>query len=121
MAKELESSVEVIGCSIVREASGLASSSRNYRLSDQQKEEAVVLSVSLRIAKELASVYSPFIVKELIIDIIDKSNLELEYFDIVHPETLEPIVNWVPGSQACLAAFCGEVRLIDNMQLTQPL
>ncbi|HIP31590.1 MAG TPA: pantoate--beta-alanine ligase, partial [Crocinitomicaceae bacterium] len=57
--------------------------------------------------------------KEIINEIIARSSLELEYFEIVDPITLLSISEWRPGSQACLAAYCGEVRLIDNMQLTR--
>ena len=48
---------------------------------------------------------------------IEGSSLKLEYFEIVHPDTLEPILEWVPGANACIAAYCGETRLIDNMQI----
>ena len=119
MVKELQFPIEIVGCEIFREDSGLASSSRNKRLSEKEKKDAVVLSASLKVARELSAVFSPVQVKRIIEDVISQSNLELEYFDIVHPATLQSIIDWVPGSRACLAAYCGEVRLIDNMQLTE--
>ncbi len=118
MTKELKLPLEIIGCEIIREESGLASSSRNARLSEKEKDEAVILSTALRVAKELATVFPPIKVKEIIFGIIRRSSLELEYFEIVDPITLLSISEWAPGSQACIAAYCGEVRLIDNMQLT---
>ena len=119
MTNELNLPLEIIPCEIIRETSGLASSSRNARLSEEQKNNAIVLSTSLRVAKELVTVLSPLKVKEFVREIVKHSSLELEYIDIVNPDTLQSIVEWVPGAQACLAAFCGEVRLIDNMQLTK--
>jgi len=119
MTKELQLPIEIVGCEIVREESGLASSSRNARLSEKEKADAVILSTSLRVAKELSTVFPPIKVKEIINEIIARSSLELEYFEIVDPITLLSISEWRPGSQACLAAYCGEVRLIDNMQLTR--
>jgi len=119
MTEKLQLPLEIIGCDIIREESGLASSSRNARLSEKEKADAVILSTSLRVAKELAKVFPPIKVKEIIDEIIARSSLELEYFEIVDPTTLLSISEWMPGSQACLAAYCGEVRLIDNMQLTE--
>ncbi|MBL1279755.1 MAG: pantoate--beta-alanine ligase [Fluviicola sp.] len=119
MVNQFSLPVEIVPCEIIREESGLASSSRNARLSEKDKEEAVVLSTSLRIAKELSGVFPPIKVKEIINEIIGRSSLELEYFEIVHPKTLLSISEWMPGSQACIAAYCGDVRLIDNMQLTE--
>lgn len=110
--------VEIIPCEIFRELSGLASSSRNERLSEQDKIDAIVISKALKIGAELASIFSPKDVKEIIKSIIKKTKLELEYIEIVNPKTLLSIDEWVPGSQACIAAYCGEVRLIDNWQMT---
>lgn len=117
MVKSLEIKVKIIPCEIFREDSGLASSSRNERLSEQDKKDAIVISKALRIGAELATIFKPLQVKQIISNIIRLSALELEYVEIVDPKTLLSIEEWVPGSQACLAAFCGEVRLIDNWQM----
>ncbi|HIP33094.1 MAG TPA: pantoate--beta-alanine ligase, partial [Crocinitomicaceae bacterium] len=79
MTKELQLPIEIVGCEIVREESGLASSSRNARLSEKEKADAVILSTSLRVAKELSTVFPPIKVKEIINEIIARSSLELEY------------------------------------------
>ncbi len=118
MVKELGLPVEIIPCKIIREESGLASSSRNARLSEKDKETAVLISKSLLIAKELSCCFSPFQVKELIRDLYQLSSIDLEYFDIVDPATLKSLTKWIPGAHACVASFCNEVRLIDNLQLT---
>ena len=118
MVDKLQLNVEIVPCEIIRETSGLASSSRNSRLSEQDKEDAIVLSKALKVGADLATIFSPNEVKEVVSKIIGMSNLKLEYFEIVDPKTLLSIEEWVPGTQACLAAFCGEVRLIDNWQMT---
>ena len=119
LVKDLDLPVEVVGCTIIREESGLASSSRNARLSDEDKNTSILISKSLRVAKELSCCFSPFQVKELIRELYQLSKLDLEYFDIVDPQTLISLTKWVPGSQACVAVYCNDVRLIDNMQLTE--
>ncbi len=119
MVQALDLPVKIIPCEIVREESGLASSSRNARLSEKEKETAVLISKSLVIAQELACCFSPFQVKELIRDLFKLSKLELEYFEIVDPSTLKSITEWMPGARACVAVYCNDVRLIDNMQLTE--
>jgi len=118
MVKELDLDIEIVPCEIVREESGLASSSRNSLLSEKDKETSIIISKSLIIAKELSCCFSPFQVKELIRDLFKLSKIDLEYFDIVDPSSLNSLTEWVPGAHACVAAFCNEVRLIDNMQLT---
>ncbi len=119
MVKSLSLPIEIIGCEIVREASGLASSSRNVRLSEREKEQAIILFDALTIAKQLSAKYNPVDVQRQVESIFLSSKLKLEYFEIVDPETLLPLKKWVPGANACIAAYCGEVRLIDNMQLIE--
>ncbi len=110
--------VEIIACPTLRELSGLAMSSRNTRLSLSQKEDALIIYKSLILAKELATTNSPNSVKNKIRDFFQKGNLVLEYFEIVNPVTLESLEgDWVSGATACIVAYCGEVRLIDNMEL----
>lgn len=117
MVRELNLPIEIVPCAIIRELSGLASSSRNVRLSPREKEEALVLYHSLQRASKLMLKLNPDEVTDLVKKVVDSSPLELEYFEIVHPDTLQPINRWVPGANACIAAYCGAVRLIDNMQL----
>ncbi len=110
--------VEIIACPTLRELSGLAMSSRNTRLSLSQKEDALIIYKSLILAKELATTNSPNSVKNKIRDFFQKGNLVLEYFELVNPVTLESLEgDWVSGATACIVAYCGEVRLIDNMEL----
>ena len=118
MTKKLNLPVEIVACPTLREDSGLAMSSRNMRLSELGKKDALHIYRSLSLAKELASNFSPFEVKEKVINYFKEGKLELEYLEIVNPTTLESLnTEWVDGSTACIVAYCGDVRLIDNLKL----
>lgn len=118
MVKKLDLSVEIVPCSTLRESSGLAMSSRNVRLSADGLIKAVTIYNALISAKELSNSFSPSVVCAKITEYFEKSSLELEYFTIVNPQTLEVLTDqWVSGATACIAAFCEDVRLIDNMCL----
>lgn len=119
MTKAFSLPVEIMACPTLRETSGLAMSSRNQRLSENEKEEALIIHKTLLKAKELSSTFTPREVIEKSISFFEKGNLKLEYFEIVNPLTLESLdENWTEGSTACIVAYCGDVRLIDNLQLT---
>jgi pantoate--beta-alanine ligase len=118
MKKQLKLPVEIITVETKRNPSGLAMSSRNFRLTKQDQDKAVVISQVLNKGKSWANTYSPSVTREKMIEYFKNSALELEYLQIVHPDTLNDLNQyWVPGATACIAAFCGEVRLIDNMEL----
>lgn len=118
MTNALKLPIEIIACPTLREDSGLAMSSRNMRLSEVQKKDSLIIFNSLCFAKDIASNLSPESVKLKVIDFFKKGGLTLEYFEIVNPITLESLTSeWVPNATACIVAFCGEVRLIDNMNL----
>lgn len=119
MVKETGQDVNIVPCDIVREPSGLASSSRNYRLSEQDQEDAVIIYRTLSLAKLYVPYLTPKEVEQRAKEYFTLSNLELEYFSIVNPVTLEEIDEWCPGAHACMAAYCGEVRLIDNLQMVE--
>lgn len=120
MTNYLQLPIEIVACPTLREDSGLAMSSRNMRLSENEKEDALIIYKSLSLAKELALNYSPIEVKSKIIDFFKKGKLILEYFEIVNPITLESLeTDWISGSTACIVAYCGDVRLIDNMKLIE--
>lgn len=118
MVRQLGFAVEIIPCPTLREPSGLAMSSRNMRLSADQKEEALHIYRTLTRAAAEAHNHTPSEVKASAVAYFNESDMKLEYFSIVDPVTLlELDESWVKGATACIAAFCGEVRLIDNMQL----
>lgn len=118
MTKKVNLPIQIIGCPTLREKNGLALSSRNLRLSEQQQTEALALYQTLVLGEKIASYLSPKETLKEMIQHFAQSSLKLEYLEIVDPNTLLPLTDfWVPGATACIVAFCGEVRLIDNMTL----
>lgn len=110
--------VEIIAVPTLRHEDGLAMSSRNLRLTPTQRQDALAISKTLLHAKEVAATKTPDQTKEEAISFFKQFNLELEYFEIVDPITLQELhESWVPNSVACIVAYCGEIRLIDNMEL----
>ena len=109
--------VKIIGCPIYREQTGLAASSRNERLTDQDKKDALVISRILKEAEKNALQLSPREVIQIASESFKTSKLDLEYFQIVDPITLMDLDAWKPGAHACVTAYCGAVRLLDNLQL----
>lgn len=108
------------GCPIVREPNGLAMSSRNKRLTKEQFEAATLISKSLSEAKKLFKTTSINNITNYIKNQFEKnSNLELEYFEIANVKTLKTASRKRKGNKyrGFIAAFAGEVRLIDNMAL----
>jgi pantoate--beta-alanine ligase len=120
MTKSLQLPIEIIACPTLREQSGLAMSSRNMRLSETDKKDSLIIYEALKLAKELAKSNSPDAVKNKTIEFFNEGKLKLEYFEIVNPNTLESLEKeWVSSATACIVAYCGEVRLIDNMKLVK--
>ncbi len=112
--------IQVIGCPTIREAGGLALSSRNTRLTESQRREASRIYQALEKAREMYPEFPVDQIKQQIIEVIDASTeLELEYAEIVHPDTLLPVTRAGRNTSAvaCVAAHAGKVRLIDNMYL----
>ncbi|MDR2122758.1 MAG: pantoate--beta-alanine ligase [Flavobacteriaceae bacterium] len=119
MVKDEKLPVEIIGVPIVREESGLALSSRNMRLSPDFKEKSVMIYQTLVKAKELASQLPPRQIIPIIEQIYSHSDLKLEYFTLVEEEDLRTFDDFEKGKhyRAFVAAFAGEIRLIDNIQI----
>lgn len=110
--------VEIIPCTIVREDDGLAMSSRNVRLSSEQRHHAPRIYKTLIKARSIYPVSSVAEVKQEVINAInDEPSIDLEYFEISDTETLDPITDKKPEKPviACIAVHMGDVRLIDNM------
>ncbi len=119
MVKALDYSTEIRVGETIREKSGLAMSSRNLLLNAEQKSDAAIISEVLSQMKEWADTLSPQLCQKKGKELINSSSLELEYLEVIHPLTFEPIDDWIPGATACAVAYCGGVRLIDNMELIE--
>ena len=118
MVNETNDPVKIVVCDIIREKSGLASSSRNVRLSDEQKEEALIISETLNYLKSITGEFPPQKAWKKAKRFFNEGKLELEYLEIIHPITLKRLnKKWVPGAHACIVAYSGEVRLLDNIRL----
>jgi pantoate--beta-alanine ligase len=112
--------VQIIGCEIYRENDGLAMSSRNTRLTKVQRNEATFIYKTLNTAKEKFSNNSITEVIKWIENEFEKNAiLELEYFEIANIKTLKSAKRKSSKSnyRAFIAAFAGDVRLIDNIAL----
>ncbi len=114
--KDTFGDLQIIDCPIVRQADGLALSSRNERLSSIEKKTATniykVLSESVKSAKS-ATVEQ---VQRQVIDAINAiDGLEVEYFEIVDQTTLLPTKDF-SHAIGCITVYCGPVRLIDNIK-----
>jgi pantoate--beta-alanine ligase len=118
MKNALNLPVNVIECPTLRDEKGLALSSRNLLLSQDDIQTAYQIYETLSYGKTLVSTTNPTATKELMVEFFSTSDMELEYIEIVHPDTLVELSNeWVEGATACIVAYCGNVRLIDNLEL----
>ncbi len=112
--------VTIIGCPIVREANGLAYSSRNERLSKNIRNEASFIYKTLKSAKNLFGTESAMIVKDWVTNQFEQHpELKLEYIEITQANTLKPVVKKQKNKKyrAFIAVYAEGVRLIDNIAL----
>ena len=119
MVKQMNFPLEIVGCPIVREADGLALSSRNARLSEEERIQALNISKTLFQSKEYATTHTVEETQKFVEDSIAAAEgLELEYFELVDGTTLQKISTWDETNYAvgCITVYCGEVRLIDNIK-----
>jgi len=124
MVKQLEIKVKIRPCPIVREADGLAMSSRNRRLTPEQREKAPQIA-------QLLFESLPFVSEKSIQETLEfiKTNLssdpifKLDYFEIVDGNTLQPVTDWKESNYivGCIAVYCGPIRLIDNIVYKQDI
>ena len=122
MVADLDMPVGIVGCPIIREESGLALSSRNAYLSEAERAEALVLHRSLLEAKRLAGEAGVTRAAELtraMRDVIAKApQAEIDYVEVVDPETLAPVDVLTAEARAMVAVRIGTTRLIDNLKIT---
>lgn len=112
--------IEVVGCSTARESNGLAMSSRNKRLTSEQREKASIIFNTLSWAKAHVNECSPIELQAKALDMLkQESMLEVEYVTISRIDTFQNVTAWDDAKSVGMfvAARFGEVRLIDNMML----
>jgi len=112
-------SVQIIGCPIVREADGLAMSSRNVLLTPEQRKKVPVIARTLFACKEKIGSMPLDELKKWVVTQIDSiPGLQTGYFDIVDRNTLQTAVHYQENAlQGCIAVRVGTIRLIDNISL----
>jgi pantoate--beta-alanine ligase len=120
MVRDLNLDVQLIVSPIVREADGLALSSRNVYLTAAERRQALVLHRTLLQVEALANAGQDS-TQELrsaaLAILASEPAASLDYFEIVHPDTLEPVVSVAQGALVAVAATFGATRLIDNLLL----
>ena len=119
MVRRYPFDLQIVGCPIVREADGLALSSRNARLSGEQRKQALQISKALFASVDYAKSHTLAETKAFVEKTIaDAEGLRLEYFEIVDGNTLQTVGEWEESKYVvgCITVFCGEVRLIDNIK-----
>jgi pantoate--beta-alanine ligase len=118
LVSQMNLTVWIVPCDIVRESDGLAMSSRNKLLLPEHRKCAHLIYQTLKEAKELASTKSLAGIKEYVVNRINAIKLlKVEYFEIVNEVRLNPVRSWdEPGTKVgCIAVFAGKIRLIDNI------
>jgi pantoate--beta-alanine ligase len=121
MVRDLNFPIEIIGVPTVREADGLACSSRNQYLNEVERGQAPVLQRALREARKLVAQGEHLTTAILAAarDVIARAPLaRIDYLEIVNAETLQPVGETGPDSLIVVAAFFGQTRLIDNLRLS---
>lgn len=116
MVRDLNLPVDLRVCPTVRDADGLALSSRNRFLSASERTSALALSRALRHGQSLVEAgANTKVVLPVMLDILDNTpGLRLDYLEIVHPDTLLPNPSARPPALIAVAAWVGTTRLIDN-------
>jgi len=120
MVKDLNMDVDVIGCPIVREEDGLAMSSRNTYLNEDERKQALVLYKSLKLAERMINEGEKSVdkIKNEMINLINTAkDANIDYVEFVNSETLKPVERVEGKILIALAVKIGKTRLIDNMTI----
>ncbi|MFC2107027.1 pantoate--beta-alanine ligase [Bacteroidota bacterium] len=118
LVRQENMNIEIVPCPILRESDGLAMSSRNTRLTPEQRKTAPIIYKTLKAIKNKKDTMSVTEIKEWVKEEINsQAEMELEYIDIVNSKTLQAVekISDQMNSRICIAAFLGNVRLIDNI------
>ena len=123
MVRHLQLGVQIVECPIVREADGLALSSRNTLLAPDERAIAPAIYKALKDSKEYAKTHSLKDTHDHVVDQINAvEGLRVEYFSIVDGNTLQDIADWDDSSYVvgCITVYCGKtpIRLIDHIKYT---
>jgi len=120
MVRDLSFPVEIIGCPIVREESGLAKSSRNSYLSEKERQAALVLSQTVRLGQQLTAQgehRSDVLLRAMEDQLCTQPLARIDYVQAVDGVTMEPVEQVKGGDLVAMAVYIGKTRLIDNFMV----
>jgi pantoate--beta-alanine ligase len=118
MVHVLNFNIQIVACPTYRADNGLALSSRNRRLSEQGRSDALIISETMHYMKGLGRELTPSEVVEKGNAFFSEGKLDIEYLEIVDADQLTILTDeWSERAVCCVAAYCEEVRLIDNLAL----
>ncbi|KAL3828130.1 hypothetical protein ACJIZ3_016932 [Penstemon smallii] len=119
MVRDLDFGIKVIGAELIRDEDGLARSSRNVRLSPEERKKALSINKSLSNAKSAAGKghIDCKVLRDSVIHAIHEAGGEVDYAEIIDQESLESMNEIKSPAVFCVAAWFGNVRLIDNMEI----
>ncbi|MCH3954873.1 MAG: pantoate--beta-alanine ligase [Eubacterium sp.] len=123
MVRDLNFRVEVIGCPIVREADGLAKSSRNTYLSPEARKAAVILSRAVRLGQDLVEkgeYRSSQLTDAMKKKLAEEPMADPEYVEVVNGENMQPVETFKKGDLVAMAVRIDGTRLIDNFTVGDP-
>lgn len=120
MMRDLDYKFQLVPCPIVRETSGLALSSRNALMSEDERVLATNIYRTLRESVVFSQAHNVAETQQFVVNQLNAlEGLEVEYYEIVNGETLQTVTSWEDAAQiqGCITVFCGArpVRLIDNI------
>ena len=124
MVEQLNIPVHIVDCPIMREPDGLAMSSRNTRLTPEQRQKAPLIARTLKESVTFAPGKGVQEVIDFVVKTIEQEPvMKVEYYEIVDGHTMQPIREWSDTDYpvGCITVYCGEVRLIDNIKYASNL
>ncbi len=111
--------LEIVPCPIQREQDGLALSSRNVRLTPEQRAIAPAIARTLVSSLDWAKTHNVEQTKRFVTETVNSfPHMKVEYYEIVDGKTMQPVSDWSQTKEpvGCITVFCGDVRLIDNIR-----
>lgn len=111
--------LEIVPCPIQREQDGLALSSRNMRLTPEQRAIAPAIAKTLVSSLDWAKTHNVEQTKRFVTETVNSfPHMKVEYYEIVDGKTMQPVSDWSQTKEpvGCITVFCGDVRLIDNIR-----
>lgn len=117
MVKDLNMDIEIVGCPIIREVDGLAKSSRNTYLNDEERKAALILSQTIRLGEKLVKEGEKDagkLVAAMKENIEKEPFAKIDYVEAVNMDTIEKVDAIAPNTLVAMAVYIGKTRLIDN-------